>query len=100
MTLRYPRTEKTSYTVHDDWFVFAAAVWTIVELTVPRPTQDASDITNAVAMKPEETEAPRATSAVKYLGLEEAKRQTEGISTEKSKENCQANSIEVNPGCE
>lgn len=51
-------------------------------------------------MKPEETETPRATSAVKYLGLEEVKRQTEGISAEKNNENCQVNSIEVNTGCE
>lgn len=97
MTSDIQETKTTPYIIHhDEWFVFAAAVWTIVELTVPPPpTQDAGDTTDSKAMKPKETEDLHITSAVKSIDSEEAKRQTEGLPTEKNKENRQVDSIEA-----
>ncbi|KKY31230.1 hypothetical protein UCDDA912_g08833 [Diaporthe ampelina] len=98
MTTDIPETKSTPYTIHDDWFVLAAEVWTIVELTVPPPTQDAGDIIKHQAMKPGETEALHVTSAVKDIRSEQAKRLEEGLSTEKDKENCQVGSIRAKSG--
>ncbi|KAK7722197.1 hypothetical protein SLS64_000730 [Diaporthe eres] len=95
MTSDIPETKNTPYTTPDEWSLFAATVWTVVELTVPPPTQDASHITNSQAVKPKETETLHITSAVKGIGPEEAKRQTEGMSTAKTKENRQVDSIEA-----
>lgn len=100
MTSDIPETKKTPYTINDEWFVFVAPVWTIVELTVPPPTQDAGDVTSSKAMKPEETEALHITSAVKSIDSQVAKRQTEGMSTEKNKENRQVDSTEAKSSCE
>lgn len=100
MTTDIPETKSTPYTIHDDWFVLAAEVWTIVELTVPPPTQDAGDIIKHQAMKPGETEALHVTSAVKDIRSEQAKRLEEGLSTEKDKENCQVGSIRAKSGSE
>lgn len=100
MTSDIPETKNTPYITPDEWSLFAATVWTVVELTVPPPTQDASHITNSEAVKPKETETLHITSAVKGIGPEEAKRQTEGMSTAKTKENRQVDSIEAKSSCE
>lgn len=100
MTSDILETKKTPYIIKDDWHVLAAGVWTIVELTVPASTQDAGDTTKPQAMKPEETETLHVTSAVKDIHSEQAKRQEEGMSTEKNKENCQVGSTEAKSGCE
>lgn len=88
MTSYIPETKKTPYTIRKEWFLIAAETWTIVELTVPPPTQDAGDNTKAKAVKPEETEAVHTTATVKEAN------------SEKNKENCQVTSIEATSGCE
>lgn len=100
MTSDIPETKKTPYTIHDEWYLVAAEVWTIVELTVPAQTQDAGDITQSKATKLEETEALQINSAVKGIKAEETKRQTQGVATEKNKENRQVNPVEAQSGCE
>lgn len=89
MTSDIPETKETPYTTRDDWVLIVAAVWTIIELTVPTPTQDAGDTTGPKAVKPESNEAPQATSVVKGIKPQEDKRLAEGTATKKNKENCQ-----------
>lgn len=100
MTSDIPETKKTPYTIHDEWFLVLAEVWTIVELTVPAQTQDAGETTKTKATEPEETEALRTTSAVKGINSEDIKRQTEGVCMEKDKENRLVNSVEAKSACE
>lgn len=88
-----PETKKTPYTIRNEWLLVAAEIWTIVELTVPPPTQDASDNTGAKTIEPEEIKATHVTSAVKSDNSENAK-------TEKNKENCPVTSVEAKSGCE
>lgn len=93
MTSYIPETKKTPYTIHKEWFLIAAEIWTVVELTVPPPTQDAGDNTKAKTVKPAETEAVHITSTVKEASSEEAK-------SEKNKENCPVTSVEATSRCE
>lgn len=93
MTSGIPETKENPYTIHNKWFLIAAEVWTIVELTIPPPTQDAGDNTKAKAIKPVETEAAHVTSLVKGAN-------SEGAKSEKNKENCPVTSVEAKSGCE